>query len=271
MNPTYPGLPQLPLPQYAIPAPSPNVQNISVMTSQDLKNNFLYGIPLKNSLGQTVTDDSMRFMIDAATTWLENELQVTIKKKAFSQERHDYQYGEFQNWGMVKLNHGPILQVLEYAVCYPDSGSYIPLPLEWVQTDVEGLTNVLNIIPGVGSVGSYIIGWGNSILPLTFTSASYLPDLFKISYTAGFPPNKVPEIFLQIIGMQAAIQVMTQVSNSFIINGAIEQQISIDSVTERVTTIPFLFEKQIELYRKQIKENVSTLRSYYRGLNMVVA
>ena len=120
-------------------------------------------------------------------------------------------------------------------------------------------------------MANFIIGYGNSILPLVFSTADFLPDLFKISYKAGFPANKVPEAFTRVIGSKAAIDVLLQVSNAFLVAGAIEQQIGIDGSFERTTTIPFLFEKQIELYRKQYAEEISELRSRYAGIKMVVA
>jgi hypothetical protein len=120
-------------------------------------------------------------------------------------------------------------------------------------------------------MGNFIIGFGNSILPLVFSTADYLPDLFKVSYKAGFPANKTPEAFLNVIAKKAVIDILIQISNSYLTNGAIEQQLGVDGMFERVTTIPFIYEKQIQFYQKQYDAEISELRSRYCGLRMVTA
>jgi hypothetical protein len=267
-----PGIPQLPLIPTEKVAPIPNVQNSSIMTAADLKNRFLYGIKLTPpNGGPPMSDDAIQYHIDAATSAVENYLQIDIRPRYYQQERADYMRSDYTNWGYFRLKHGPILQFYEFLVIYPDTGSVVALPLQWLQTDAVGQSNVVNIIPGVGSMGSFVIGYGNSILPLVFSTADFLPDLFKISYKAGFPANKVPEAFTSVIGKKAVIDILIQVSNSYLQAGAIEQQIGVDGNFERVTTIPFIYEKQIELYRKQYAEEISQLRSMYQGIKMVVA
>jgi hypothetical protein len=274
MPPSYPmpGIPQVPIVPKEIVAPVPNVQNSSIMTAADLKSRFLYGINLTPpNGGPPMSDDAIQYHIDAATSAVENYLQIDIRPRYYAQERADYQRSDYTNWGYMRLKHGPIIQIYEFLVIYPDTGSVVALPLSWLQTDAVGESNVVNIIPGTNSMGNFIIGYGNSILPLVFSTADFLPDLFKISYKAGFPANKVPEQFTSVIGKKAVIDILIQISNSFLVNGAIEQQIGVDGHFERVTTIPFLYEKQIELYRKQYAEEISQLRSRYAGIKMVVA
>src|SRR5882724_8918185 len=263
-----PGIPAV-APTTEIPAPKPNVQNSSILTAKDVKSRFLYGINLKAPNGDIMSDDAIQYHIDAATSDVETFLQIPIRSRYFAEERADYVRGEYSNWGYFKLKNTPIIQFYAFQVIYPDTGSVVNLPLEWLQTDAVGESGVVNIIPGVNSMANFIIGYGNSILPLVFSTADFLPDLFKISYSAGFPANKCPEAITRVIGIKAVIDILIQVSNSFLPTGAIEQQIGMDGNFERTTTIPFIYEKQIELYRKQYAEEISQLRSRYNGIKMV--
>lgn len=266
------GLPQVPITTQEIIAPVPNLQVDTIITAQELKDNFLFGIPLTSPLtGQTLSDDAIQFHLDAATAWLERYLQVDIKQKYYSQERHDYVRSEYFNWGYIKLNHYPILKILQFLVIYPNTGQSTAFPLQWIQTDAEGLTGVIQVVPGVGSASSFIIGQGSTLLPLLFNSNEYLPDLFKVSYLAGFPNGKTPDNIIQVIGKKASIDIMTQLSNAILVNGLTHQSISIDGVSQSTSKIPFIFEKQIMLYRKQIEEEVSQLRSFYCSPRMTVA
>ncbi len=270
--PPRPGLPLVPISHVELTAPIPNFQNSTVVTPADLKSRFLYGISLTPpNGGPPMNDDAIMFHLDAATSWLEQFLQIDIRPRVWYQERKDYQRGEYTNWAFFKLNHFPIIQIYSLDIIYPDTGSVVALPLQWCQTDMEGLTGVVNLIPGVGSMSNFIIGYGNSILPLVMSTADYLPSLFKFTYSSGFPANKCPEGIISVICKKAVIDILIQVSNSYLQNGAIEQQIGLDSQFERVTTIPFIYEKQIELYRKQLSEEVSQLRSKFGGIKMVVA
>ena len=102
-----PGIQNLPANQGTaeIIAPVPNLQTDTILTAADIRNNFLYGVPITNTLGQTLTDDNIRFHIDAATAWLENYLQISIRQKYWAQERADYFRSEYMNWGMTRLYH----------------------------------------------------------------------------------------------------------------------------------------------------------------------
>ena len=267
-----PGVPGNNDPTAEIYAPVSNVQASTVMTSTDLKNNFLYGIPLTSPLtGQQFPEDSMRFSLDAGTEWLERELGISIRARFWYQERHDYVSSDYFNFCLIRLNHYPIVKLTDFLVIYPDTGQTTTFPLSWLQTDMEGLNGVIQMVPGVGSAAAYVIGMGNSLLPMIFKTADFIPDLFKISYWSGFPNNKVPSEILSVIGKKAAIDVLTQVSNALLGAGVLSQSLSIDSMSQSVTKLAFIYEKQIQLYRQQIKEEVSTLRSFYGGLRMTVA
>lgn len=272
-----PGIQNLPANQGTaeIIAPVPNLQTNTVITANDIRNTFLFGVPGINFPlfnGLKMSDDNIRFHIDAATSWLETYLQINIKQKYYAQERADYIRSEYFNWGYFKVYHAPILKLEQFLVIYPDTGQSVEFPLNWLQTDMEGLTGSFSIIPGVGSANSFIIGQGSTLLPLLFNTQEYLPYLFKISYIAGFPNNKVPAQILQVIGKKVAIDILTQISNAILAQGLVGESISIDGVSESVTRIPFIYEKQIGFYRKQIDEEISQLRMVYGGgIRMVVA
>lgn len=257
--------------QAEILAPVPNVQNSTIMTPDDIRKNFMYGVPTTNYLGQTLTDDNIRFHIDSATDWLERELQISIRQRYWQQERHDYVSTDYFNFGTIRLFHVPVLQVTQYLVIYPDTGQTTAFPLDWVQMDAEGLTGEIQLVPGVGSANAFIIGMGNTLLPMIFKTSDYLPDLFKISYISGFPNNKVPTNILQVIGKKTVIDILIQVSYALLGQGVVGQGLSIDGMSQNVQKLPFIYLGQIQMLQKQIDAEVSTLRSFYSGLRMTVA
>jgi hypothetical protein len=177
---------------------------------------------------------------------------------------------DYLNYGLIRLNHVPILKIEQYLVIYPDTGQTTVFPLDWVQMDMEGLNGIIQLVPGVGSANAFIIGAGNSLLPMIFKTCDFLPDLFKISYYSGFGNNKCPDNILQVIGKKVAIDILTQVSMMLLGAGIINQSIAIDGASQNVGKIPFIYEKQIQLLKKQISEEVSTLRSFYNGIRMTV-
>jgi hypothetical protein len=136
---------------------------------------------------------------------------------------------------------------------------------------MEGTTGVINMVPGVGSASSFIIGMGSTLLPLLMSTQEYLPALFKVSYITGFPSNKTPYNLQQIIGKKVACDILIQISNAILTQGMIGQSISLDGMSQSTHTVPFIYQKQIELYRKQIEEEVSQARMIWGGLRMSVA
>lgn len=273
--PTYPLGPGVPPQNQSIQevlSPVQNVQNSTVLTVDEVKKKYLYGIPMNNPLnGEPMPDEAIRNMIDAATDWLENEVGISIRQRYWHQERHDYVATDYLNFGALKLRHLPILKVTEYTVIYPDTGQPVTFPLEWVQTDMEGRNGLLQLVPGVGSANFFTIGMGNNMLPLIFKTCDFLPDLFKISYYSGFQNNKVPANILQIIGKKVQVDVLTQIGSMLMGYGVVNQSIAIDGMSQNVGKNSFTYEKQIQLLEKQIAREVSTLRAYYNGIHMTVA
>lgn len=270
-SPLAPGVPVLPNPTNEVLAPTANVQNSSVMTAEEIRQNYLFGIPMQSLAGTQFSNESIRNMIDSATDSLERDLGISIRQRYWNQERHDYVASDYLNFGLIRLNHVPILKVTEYLVIYPDTGQTTVFPLDWVQTDMEGLNGVIQLVPGVGSANAFIIGMGNNLLPMIFKTCDFLPDLFKISYYSGFPNNKVPANILQVIGKKVQIDVLTQVSMMLLGAGVINQSIAIDGASQNVGKIPFIYEKQIQTLQKQVDKEISNLRAFYNGLRMVVA
>jgi hypothetical protein len=266
-----PGVPVQPVSTNEIIAPVANVQNSTILTAKDIRDGFLYGIPTSNYLGQVLSDDTIRIHCDAATAWLETELQISIRQRYWQQERHDYDSETYANFGFLHLYHYPILQISEFLCIYPDTNQTISFPLVWCQVDMEGIQNTVRLVPGVGSASSFIIGMGNNLLPLIFKTCGYVPDLFKISYYSGFPNNKVPAQITQIIGKKVAIDILVLASNAILAQGVISQSLSIDGMSQSATKIPFMYREIVALYRKQIEEEISSLRCFYNGIHMTVA
>lgn len=264
-------MPTPPVPPNTIQPPITQIQVNTVLTVADLKDRFLYGIPLQNLQGAKLSDKAIEFHIDSATSWLERYLQIDIKQKQYIQERHDFVQTEYMNWGYMYLNHSPILSIQEIKVEYPDTGQSVTFPLSWAQIDSEGISGRLQLVPGTGSASGFIIGQGGTLLPLIFKTQSYLPDLFQITYLAGFPNNKVPENILSVIGKKAVIDILGQVGDQILLTGIHNTSISIDGLSESVGTQPFVFQQRIALYERQIEAEVSQLRSFYNGLRMTVA
>jgi len=272
--PTDPLAPGAPPPNHStaeVLTPVANVQNSTVMTVADIKTRFLYGIPLVSPLtGEKMPDEAIRYMIDSATDWLERELGISIRQRYWNQERHDYVSSDYMNFCPIRLNHVPILKITEFLVIYPNTNQTTVFPLEWVQTDAEGINGLIQLVPGVGSANSMIIGQGNNMLPLIFRSVDFLPDLFKVSYMSGFQNNKVPNNITQIIGKKVQVDVLAQISAMLLGYGVVNQSIAIDGMSQNVGKIAFTYEKQIQMLEKQIAREISTARAYYNGLRMTV-
>src|SRR4029077_9258595 len=117
------------VPTNSIQPPVPNLQVNTVMTVKDLKERFLYGLPLQLP-NQTVplSDKAIEFHLDSATAWLERTLQIDIKPKQYIQERHDFVSSEYMNWGFIHLYHYPIIDVQELKVQYPDTNQSVVFP-----------------------------------------------------------------------------------------------------------------------------------------------
>jgi hypothetical protein len=112
-------------------------------------------------------------------------------------------------------------------------------------------------------------------LPAIYNGMDYLPQLFQVSYTAGFEEGRIPRDIVDTIGKMAAIGPFNIFGDLIAGAGIGNVSLSMDGLSQSVTTTQSAmyggYGNRILAYQKEIAEQMKTLRMYYMGIGMTVA
>jgi hypothetical protein len=140
----------------------------------------------------------------------------------------------------------------------------------------------IQLVPTQGTLSQVILGRGGSYLPLMFAGMGYLPQLFRISYTAGFEDGKIPMDLVDAVSKLAAVNVLSQLGQTIFPPGVTSVSSSIDGLSQSVGImnngqLPPVFSGLISSYRTELWGDgrsmtglLKDITDHYRGLMMRV-
>jgi len=244
------------------------------ITPDWLKEVWLWRIPIEFD-DDKLTDEAIQFYIDSAINRAELILNIAIHPKTLENETYDYRLEEWMSgFGYVQLNTRPAIQVTNMNLNVITS--QITIPTEWIQLKKKSAQ--VNLIPYYGILASANIG--NQLLmfmPLLSTT-TYVPQILRISYEAGYAENEdVPDLLIQLIAMNATIGVLN-VLGEIALGGQAAlagYSIGVDGLSQSVSTTASAenaaYGGRIRQMEREMVEVVKTLRQYYYGLSLVGA
>jgi len=243
-----------------------------VITIEQLKQRYLFGVDLTNDAGEPLPDKVYEHYILSAVAWLEHELDIKILPTSYTRELSDYYRNDYENFTIVQLENYPVTSIEEFAVEYPSGQSVVVFPDEWLRLDkTHGLVRV---VPTAGTLSEILIGQGGSYLPAVYNGMSYLPDLFAISYTAGFETGRIPVNILDLIGKVASLGPFNIFGDLLAGAGIATTSLSIDGLSQSIGTTSSAtnagYGARVIQYTKEVKSWIPTLRRYYHGIRMTV-
>jgi hypothetical protein len=246
---------------------------LQILTVAQLKQRYLFGVSLTNDNGEPLPDEVYEHYILSGIAWLEHELDIKILPTTITREAHDYYRGDYAEFNIIQLDNYPVISVEEYLVEYPSGQTVVQFPLEWVRVDPDH--GILRLVPTAGTLSAVLIGQGGGFLPAIYSGMSHLPDLFKISYTAGFAAGQVPRNILDLIGMFASLGPFNIFGDLIAGAGIASISVSMDGLSQSIGTTSSAtnagYGARVIQYLKQIQKQVPHLRQYYKGIRLTSA
>jgi len=215
-----------------------------IITPDDLRNSYLWGVDFRASNGASFTDDQIKFYIDAALKEVERQLNITIKKTRIASEPQqrglekgkDYDEAEsvytfkrerIQRNGMITTRKRPVISLSRL-----DLLSYKNTILSLLRTSsldrTKGMIRFLGYLPKQSDTGRAVEAAINPYGPDTMNrTLSY-----AIDYVAGFESSDdVPDDLRQIIGKVAACSLLNIIGRG-LMSGFSSSSLSMDGVSE---------------------------------------
>lgn len=264
------------------PQPAQDVAlTTAVLSVQTLKDVFLAGIDLTTD-GRTPYPDAMyEWSIKAAIDWLESALDIKVMPTRYV-ERYDYYRRDLEEWGMIKLRHAPVIDDLRGAtlpdptrtrvrVIWPSQETALEFDQRWIQIREEG--GHIRLVPAAGSLGTMLLTAGGAFLPLLAGGRDFVPDIFEVSYTAGFRLGALPYDLRDMLGKRAAFGPLLMAGDAIMGQGVASSSLSIDGLSQSISTRASsqggVYAARLKQYETDLDKGMAAARLKYKGMQLI--
>jgi hypothetical protein len=213
-----------------------------------------------------MTEYILKDYITRAVTDLELETGLTIFPVQYD-EKHPFDKEFWRNFGYLKTQNRPITSVDDLAFTPASGGDIFQLNAQWIETSnfPRGQINIIPLVPAAAAqfVQSSTGTTGNAYL--TFLGGlSWIPAIIRVKYTCGFPNGVVPRILNEVIGINAALEVLAQLAAT---NRSTSYSLGADSLNQSQSGPgPQVYKERIEHLMEKKERFIRKIRSSY-GLN----
>lgn len=254
------------------PVQGSNDPALDIISVAELKTNYLYGIDLTDDNGIPYPDSMYEWYIKSAVSWVEHRLDLPLRPKSVSAEKHDFYRDDYENYIYLKLREYPVLSVTQVQMVLPGESIVHDFDSSWFQLRKD--SGVLHIVPGTGSASTIVFGAGGAWLPFVRASSRFVPDVFRITYTAGWEDGQLPYDIRDVVGMTAALGPLHIAGDLLGGAGIASQSLGIDGLSQSFSTTSSAtnsgYGARALAYGKSLKEMIPMIRRYYKGNSMVV-
>lgn len=239
-----------------------DIKTTLALSVSELKERFLFGIPLITSLGERITDTMLSYYISLAQQQLENYLSIKLRRQTIVETRI-FTINEWYRTNLI-LTTFPIVEPFSLTgtfSTYPKikyDRNY--LQVRRMNDDLHYSRNLV-IYPYNAMFTDFALIFGQIPYPFQY--------IWEVTYLTGF--KEIPLDIYNVIGKLASIFVLTfgDVSGS-IAPGISSSSISLDGLSQSVSSITSkdssLYSPRISQYSKEIEQQMPLLRDMYRGL-----
>jgi len=244
------------------------------LTPELLKSRYLLGIPLQLANGDKFTDEVLKDRIMLAMNESETQLGTTITREEFV-DKLPFDWSLFKSFIHLKPRHSPIISMESLAIVASNDEIIFQVPSVWVDPSnfSIGQLNVIPLLAAFGAqstTGSPITatnqGAGVAFLAIwgaAGNSQQNPPAYWQVTYSAGLSnrEGQVPTIVNQLIGTNAAINLLSQIAQSYT---ATSQSLSQDGISQSSSSLgPRTYALRIEELTKNRDELIKKIKGIF--------
>ena len=238
-----------------------------IVSPQELLDLYFYGIPIRESHGHAISQETIRQFILSAQSELEKCLNIKMTRQIVTEDK-DWFRNDWQQWGYIRTTY-PVVEAISLNG-FLGTQLQVQYPSEWLSTrktsDGELYHRHIYLVPNSNAPQTSNTVIYQGILPnLGYFSAANIPNYWTMSYVTGF--CKVPRDLLNTVGMLAALNLFAVMGDIILSPGVTSQSISIDGLSQNVS-VNSGYASRIKGYLESIKTTLERLRNYYAGFTV---
>ena len=231
------------------------------------------GVPLRFTNGQVFSDDILKDRLMMGMNECEAQLGTTITREEFK-DKLPFDFSLFKSFIHIKPRHSPIISVESLAIVASNDEVLFVIPSMWIEM-ANASIGQLNVVPMLAAFGSTSVTGS----PITATSqgsavafmaiwgscgnAGIVPAYWQLNYSSGLSNREghVPVIVNQLIGTNAAINILSEIAQSFVTTS---QTLSQDGISQSSSGLgPRTYALRIEELTKNRDELVKKIKAIF--------
>lgn len=278
---------------FSDPQPGELDPALSVLSVEELKTNYLFGLDLTDDTGKPYPDSLYAHFIKAAVKWMEDKLDIPILPTVIEEEKHDFFFEDWSKYMFLELTRHPVISVESVRLVMPGNQEVHNFSKDWIS--LQRFEGHVNIVPGPAGSHTIALGLHHWFFPWMHRSVNkWIPDVFRVAYTAGFglPPegswnfprgsepasishpdptlDKFPVDIKELVGKIASFGPLNIAGDLLGGAGIASQSISIDGLSQSFNTTSSStssgYGARLIQYRQEIKDWVPSLQRHYHGV-----
>ena len=242
-----------------------------LLSSDQLISNYLFGLNLQAGDFRRLSDDDIKFYIRAAQRTIERELELKFFYQII-QETRDFSQQEWKMFNYIRCTY-PVRDVI-LIDGYIGKTKQVSYPADWFvakqNSDNDAPFRNIFLIPGASSSSTFTMLW-NGISPMVgYFGNSTIPNYWHVSYKTGWKLNEIPSDLIALVGNLASIPLKMLLGNIVIGPGISSNSLSIDGLSQSLSSSPNAFASSIQTQLEMIKNSIELLKGQYVGIRFTV-
>lgn len=246
----------------------------AILSPTELREMYLFGIPMCSNDGRKMSSASMLQFILNAQQLVEDMLSIKLNKQVIEENR-DFIRQEFMSWGYIRTMY-PIAYVDNLEGWINDI-CQITYPKEWLSIKKQESVAIyrnLYLIPNTGSRNGATMTQNsliyNGLSPhLGWFGQTYIPNYWRPRYVTGW--DKIPADLLDLVAKIASINSLAVIGDILYGIGITSFNVTLDGVSQSTPLARSaqggLFGGRIKTYIDDINNTLlPTIISKYRGI-----
>jgi hypothetical protein len=226
-----------------------------LLTPANLKTNFLLGIPLVSYFPHPVTgkreeltEEDLKSYISRAVSVVELETGLTLFPVQYK-EKHPYDMNFWRSNAHVRVKQRPVTSVENFSFQAANGADLLVINNSWIELG-QGHQGQINLIPILPSVATNAVpasmpaASGAGYLSLFVGGPFWVPSVVNVVYTCGYPDGRFPRVINEIVGITAAIDILSSLAATY---RSGSYSMSVDGISQSQSTPgPQLFDPRIK-------------------------
>lgn len=251
-----------------------NKNNGLLISPSELREIYLFGIPVCTTDGRKLSSNSLMQAIRSAQSKFERVFSIKLQKEVI-RESKDFIREDFNHWGFIKSTY-PIAYASKLQG-YINEACQTDYPHEWLvikrNQNVATFRN-LYLVPNSSSTHGATMNSTsliyNGISPhIGFFGSRQIPNYWRLKYVTGWDADKVPDDLTDAICKLAAINALAVIGSYLYGVGISSLNVSLDGVSQSIPLTKGgrygMFSDRIQLYLDDLEKMWSDLKYEYAG------